>query len=297
MRLKLYRAATTQAAMAMIRAELGEEAFILSTRRAGGGVEIAAARGDDEPPPSPAIGPHLAHCLAYHGVPETAREGLMQGDLARALAGNFEFAPLSFAPDARPLLCAGPPGAGKTLTVARLATRLVMQGRKPMVITADGRRAGAVEQLAAFTRLLELDLIVASKPASLANALARRQEGAPVLIDLPGGSPFDAAQNDDIAAVAETVAARIAVVLPAGMDAAESAEYAAGYAALGGRFLIATRIDMARRLGGILAAAGAGLALAEAGIGAGAADGLAPMKPELLASLLRNAPTRGERLQ
>ena len=46
MRLKLYRAATAQAAMTMIRAELGEESFILSTRRVAGGVEIAAARDE-----------------------------------------------------------------------------------------------------------------------------------------------------------------------------------------------------------------------------------------------------------
>jgi flagellar biosynthesis GTPase FlhF len=43
MRLKLYRAPTVAAAMALVRAEFGSDALILSTRRAGGGVEVTAA--------------------------------------------------------------------------------------------------------------------------------------------------------------------------------------------------------------------------------------------------------------
>ena len=46
MRLKLYQATSPQAAMALIRAELGDEALILSTRKIAGGVEIAVARED-----------------------------------------------------------------------------------------------------------------------------------------------------------------------------------------------------------------------------------------------------------
>jgi hypothetical protein len=44
----------------------------------------------------------------------------------------------------------------------------------------------------------------------------------------------------------------------------------------------------------VLAAAGTGLKLAEAGIGPGAADGLVPMTPELLAARLLRIPARLE---
>jgi flagellar biosynthesis protein FlhF len=81
----------------------------------------------------------------------------------------------------------------------------------------------------------------------------------------------------------------VAAVLPAGGDAAESAELAAALAGTGATLLIATRLDVARRLGGILAAAAAGLALAEAGIGPGAADGLVPLTPDLLAAWLQRS--------
>jgi flagellar biosynthesis protein FlhF len=156
-----------------------------------------------------------------------------------------------------------------------------------MVVTADGKRAGATEQLAAFTRLLGIDLIVASHPVTLGRALARRQDAAPVLIDAPGCDPFDPAQVEELAALAATASAMIVLVLPGGMDPAEAADLAAAYAAAGASQLVATRLDLARRLGGILAAAAAGrLALTEAGIGAGAADGLVPLTPAFLAERL-----------
>ncbi len=177
--------------------------------------------------------------------------------------------------------------------MARLATRLVMAGSAPLVITTDGQRAGATEQLAAFTRLLGLTLIVASHPATLARALLRRQPGCPVLVDAPGTDPFDTAQRDEIAGLAATAGAQTALVLPAGMDPAESAELAEAFAEAGATLLVATRLDLARRLGGVLAAAEAGkLTIVEAGIGPGAADGLMALTPALLAQRLeRTGPT------
>ena len=76
------------------------------------------------------------------------------------------------------------------------------------------------------------------------------------------------------------------LVLPAGLDPAEAADLARAFAAAGANLLVATRLDLAHRLGGVLAAASAGLALTEAGIGPGAADGLLPITPEWLAARL-----------
>lgn len=297
MRLKLYRAASTAEAMAQVRAELGPEALILATRRVGRGIEVTAALEPDEEiaplplPPDPA----RAAALAWHGVPEDLAALLVQGALDQALAATLRFSPLPLARRAAPLLLVGPPGAGKTLTVARLATRLVLGGIAPLVITADGQRAGAAEQLAAFTRLLGLNLIVASQPVMLARALAHRQDGAPVLIDAPGSDPFDPAERQIIAHYAASVSATIALVLPAGLQPDEAAELAVAYAESGATLLIVTRFDHARRVGAVLTAAHAGrLALAEAGIGPGAADGLTPLTPEFLAArLAARAPLPG----
>ncbi len=287
MRLKLYRAADTADAMAQVRAELGPDALILSSRRIQGGVEVTAAlEPAEDPPPEP----NRAAAFAWHNVPAGLARRLEAGPLPFALSAALRFEKLALDEAAPPLMVVGPPGAGKTLTIARLAARLVMAGRAPVVVTADGKRAGAAEQLAAFTRLLGLQLLVASAPAALSRALARREDGAPVLIDTPGSDPFDPDQRDEIAALAGTAGAALAVVLPAGLDVAEATDLAGAYAACGARVLAATRLDLARRIGAVLAAAGAGLALAEAGIGPGAADGLVPMTPDLLATRLMRMP-------
>jgi flagellar biosynthesis protein FlhF len=78
------------------------------------------------------------------------------------------------------------------------------------------------------------------------------------------------------------------------MDPAEAADIATAHVQSGARLLVATRLDVARRLGGVLAAASAGLALTEAGIGAGAADGLTPLTPDMLADRLLKIPARPE---
>ena len=292
MRLKLYRAPTVTAAIAQVRRELGAEALILSTRRVPDGVEVTAAlEAVVEAPPPPAALPS-ASPLAWHGVMPDLLARLEAGPLPDTLAAAFTFGALPLAYDAAPLLLTGPPGAGKTLTVARLATRLTLQGRPPLVITADGRRAGAAEQLAAFTRVLGLPLLVADEPVALSRALSRRQDGAPVLIDTPGLNPFDAAEREELAGLAAAAAAIPVLVLPAGLDPAEAADLAAAFGAIGTTLLIMTRVDLARRLGGMLAAAATGHALTEVGVGPGAADGLHPLTAAWLADRLQAVPAQ-----
>lgn len=292
MRMKLYRAPCMAEAMARVRAELGLDALILGTRRVGDGVEVTAALEPESEAAAPPPDPARSKLLAWHGIPPALAAQLAAGGLEAALVRCFNFRALTFdGEDAgRPLLLAGPPGAGKTLTVARLATRLVVAGAAPLVITIDGQRAGATEQLAAFTRLLGLTLIVASHPATLSRALLRRQPGCPVLIDAPGINPFDPAQLDEIAGFAATASAQTALVLPAGVDPFEAADLAEAFATAGASLLVATRMDLARRLGGVLTAAGsAKLTMVEAGIGPGAADGLCALTPALLAERLNQA--------
>lgn len=280
MRLKLYRPpglpdSTPAPPTAQAQTQTQEEAQAQAGPRASDGAHLRPGE------------PGQAAALAWHGVPPALIARLGEGALDEALALALRFDILPVTMGGRPLLLAGPPGAGKTLTVARLATRLVLAGQTPMVITADGRRAGATEQLAAFTRLLGLNLLVASHPVPLGRALERRQPTTPVLIDAPGLDPFDPAQREELMALAGIADADIALVLPAGLDPQEAAETAGAFALAGARMLVATRLDLAARLGGILAAAdAAGLALTEAGIGPGAADGLVKLTPPFLAERL-----------
>jgi flagellar biosynthesis protein FlhF len=300
MRLRVFHARTTAQALAQARAALGEDALILSTRRAQGGVEVTAAAPVAEEPVEP-IAPRaprrappdeaLAAALRRHGVPEALVETLATGDsLAASLSASLAFSRLPLDPGMVLLLC-GPPGAGKTLSTAKLATRLRIDGAAPAVIAADGRRAGAVDQLAAYTRLLGLNLVVAPDIPRLAKAIARRPMDAPTLVDLAGVDPFCDQDGTELAALIEAIGAAAALVLPAGTDAAEAADVAAAMAARGVRHLLPTRLDVTRRLGAVVAAAAVGeLALAEVGIGPGATDGLAPLDPATLESWLLAPP-------
>jgi flagellar biosynthesis protein FlhF len=298
MRLRTVRAARMSDAMATLRAELGEDAVILSTRRVAGGVEVTAGQeAEDEPlmiapdaaPSSAAAIPPL---LARHNMPAELARRLAGAPLAAALAQQFRFAALPV--EAGPLLLAGPPGAGKTTTCAKLATRLVLAGTPPLLVTADGRRAGAAEQLAAFARVLGLPLAVAATPAALAKALSRRAPGQPALVDLPGCDPFDGAGARRHAALADAAGGAALLVLPAGLDAEEAAETARAFHLLGCRHLLPTRLDAARRLGGVLAAAAAAdLALTEAGTGQDVATGLTRLAPDWLADRLAQGAGEG----
>lgn len=297
MRVKIYRAAGMREAMAQVRDDLGADALILATRRVADGVEVTAAL---EVPggtaPTPVDGPRLA-AFEHHGVPPAISRKLEAGPLPFALTAVFRFSKLQLAAGSRPLLLVGPPGGGKTLTIARLAARLVMGGIKPMVFTTDDRRAGAVEQLGAFTKLLGLKLVAIGDAVALQRALANRPGDVPVLIDAPGLDPFDPAQHDELNALAEVADGTTALVLAAGLDPAEAADIAGAHAAAQATLLIVTKLDLARRLGGVLAAAGAGLAMTEAGIGPGVADGLAPLTAAFLGQrLMRIAPALERRL-
>jgi flagellar biosynthesis protein FlhF len=289
MRLKLYREADVATAMARIRADLGPEALILSTRRIQGGVELTAAlEVPDATPATPSAD------LAYHGVPDGLATRLGGADLAASLAAALRFGPLPIGPGAPPLLLAGLPGAGKTLSVARLATRLVLAGLRPVVITADGRRAGAAEELAAYTRLLGLELMVACTPRALARALAAPScdGGQAVLIDTAGINPFAPGECAALVELAGQAGASPVLVMAAGQHAGEAAEQAQAFAPLGARHLLPTRLDIVRRLGSVLAAADTGdLALTEWPAGPGATEPATDITPAFLAArLARPAP-------
>jgi flagellar biosynthesis protein FlhF len=301
MRLRVFRARRMAEAMAQLRAELGDEAVILGSRRVADGVEVTAALDPAEPLLIPPCLPEVPPAwpigdLGRHNLPPALAAALSAGPqagLAARLAGRLAFRPLPPGRP-RPLALVGPPGAGKTLTCAKLAARQVRGGVRPLVISTDHARAGAAEQIAAFTRLLGLMLALAETPGTLAKARAHAAPDQPVLVDTEGCDPFDDAQARALLALLRSIEAEVVLVLPAGLDPGEAAELARGFALLGARHLLPTRLDQARRMGGVLAAAAAaGLALAEAGTGPGAADGLTAVTPDWLAERLLSGMRRG----
>lgn len=303
MRLKTVTAPDTPQAMARLRAALGDDAVIVATQElASGEVRITGATEDDDvdladllaaPAESPWVG-RLAALAAHHELPESVRHGLLEAArdlvadvdpttaLGHALHQVCRFAPL---PTAARLMLAGPPGSGKTASIAKLAARAVLDGRAVEVVTTDTGRAGGMEQLCALLAPLRLHPTPAPDLATLGQ-LVGRATGQLMLIDTPGLNPFRPADLGELSNRLEASAAEPILVLAAGGSATDSAEIAQTFAALGGRRLLVTKLDVARRLGGVLAAAGAGLALSEAGIGPTIGRGLSPLSATGLARLL-----------
>jgi flagellar biosynthesis protein FlhF len=151
----------------------------------------------------------------------------------------------------------------------------------------DTVKSGGLAQITAFAKALGARL----EPAPDIDALAAAVQACPkdhfVAIDTAGANPFDGADMDRLARAAQAAGADPIVVLPAGGDAADCAELATAFAAAGATRLIVTRIDTARRFGGVLSAAQAGgLALMAATASPNISDGLLPINPVSLARLL-----------
>ncbi len=108
-----------------------------------------------------------------------------------------------------------------------------------------------------------------------------------MIVDTPGTNPFNDDEMNHLGSLLVATSAEILMVLAAGTDAMESADLAMEFADLGATRLLVTRLDMARRLGGILAAADAArLSFSDVSITPSVAEGLNPINPVSLARLI-----------
>lgn len=240
----------------------------------------------------------LTDVMLRHAVPEEIIDqviscatviGLEQADIAliAALEHLFSYKSLPVKPTATAYMMVGQPGSGKTLSVAKLATRAVMNDLKVAVITTDTVRAGGVEQLAAFTKLLNIKLRRATNPQELRQVIDACSSADQIYIDTAGTNPFNAEEMRTLAKLMTAGNIEPLLAMPAGADADESGEIARAFATLGVTKMMATRLDIARRLGGLLGAAhSGGLIFADASNTPKVADGLIGMSPKRLAYLL-----------
>jgi flagellar biosynthesis protein FlhF len=252
------------------------------------------------------IAERVTDALLRHRVPAAVSDkvistlmtlpaGSTHDTLARALGKIFGFRDITLGgKSTQPLMLVGPPGAGKTLMTAKLAAERVMSGQRPAVFTTDTARAGGVEQLKAFLDILGIPLTVAPTAADLRAQLGDLPPDSQVIIDTGGLNPFDAHEMKELARMMHVQKMETALVLPGGIDAEESAEIAMTFEILGVTRLIPTRLDFARRLGGLLSAAErAALSFACASHTAQVANGILPLTADSLAGLLLPSAAKG----
>jgi flagellar biosynthesis protein FlhF len=247
MQLKRYQAQTVKAALRAAREELGPEALVLSTRLVAAPgpkgwfghrlVEItAAASRPFMPDGRPADGrvatgsgqaaAEMAARLAATGLsPRVAREvagahppaqrrgaslrhvrATLAGQLATLVAPDETYAAVE--------AFVGPPGAGKTTTIAKIAAQaLVRHGHRLGLVVSDAFRPGAVEQLRLYAGVLGSPLSIARTPYELLGVI----EGAtgPLLVDTAGRSPSDEDSRDMLRVLASRPDVRTHLVVAA----------------------------------------------------------------------------------
>lgn len=309
MRLKAVVAADPGAALQQIRASLGRDAVIVASQALKDGrVRVTAAVDDEDPdlervlavPTTTEEAGWLRSLADHHTIPPPLRVRLdsMTGgqvetdpivQLGHALHATLRFASLDGG-DQSGVLLSGPPGAGKTLTLAKLAARATLAGRRVQVVSTDVERAGGLEPLRALLAPLDLAPRAVREVGSLRTAASA--EADLTLIDTAAVNPYLAADIARLSRLIERTELPPVLVLPAGYDPGDAAEIAGTYASLGSERLVATKLDLARRFGGLLAAADAGLALADAGIGPTVGQGLRPFTAHGLARLLLHGQLR-----
>ena len=319
MRLKTFYANTMTEAMQMIRETLGDEAIIVATGedQARGGVRVTAAvepsfeigndgisgvqswlQYDDEQD-SDAVAEELTEIMLRHCVPENVMDNIIScatvmgfDDLGTALSTTldqlYSFRPLPVTAHKKPIMMIGPPGSGKTLAVAKMAARGAMNGLNISAISTDTVRAGGVEQLQAFTNLLKIDLQKAKSPQDLRNITEDlTHHSDQIIIDTSGLNPFDTSDVKVLAKFIGAIDVRPVLVLPAGIDADEAGEMARVFATIGATEILPTRVDIARRLGSLLAAAHqGGLSFSDVSATPKVAQGLSHISPKSLSNLL-----------
>jgi flagellar biosynthesis protein FlhF len=148
----------------------------------------------------------------------------------------------------------GPPGVGKTATIAKLAVKYGLSTKTPtLLISLDTLRVAASEQLRSYASILGIDFQVADTNEALAKTLESNKKKELILIDTPGLAARDL---DGGYGAAEFLAGRNDIqkhlVLPASMRFTDLARISSAYDVFRPSRLIFTRMDETDTFGPML---------------------------------------------
>ncbi len=319
MRMKMFAAATLDDARAMIFAEMGEDAVILSEREVDGGVEVRAATdrmGGGMVPSEPLFMSRFADnpvqlavenplrsrvrdALSWHGAPsgfvrrvaDGAARDVSLKDPAEAIAAGLSplvtCEPLAIRPE-RDIVLVGAPGHGRTATAAKLARRAAIARSELIPVAADLDQAAGGDQLAAYLERERSQIRIATTPEELFALLRRIHDaGQRAVIDLPAIIPFDGSELAMLTDLLSAIDAEPVLVFSAEGHPDDQADAARAFARAGVRRAILTKLDVARRRGGAIAAlSAAGISFSHLAATPFIGGGLVPAAPSRLAALL-----------
>ncbi|MFI8716480.1 AAA family ATPase [Stenotrophomonas sp. NPDC077464] len=179
--------------------------------------------------------------------------GLMLGLLSRKLP----IAPVDPLEAGGVIALVGPTGAGKTTTIAKLASRFAEAhaARDVALVTTDTARIGAREQLYGFGRQLGIAVHEASSGSDLAQLLERLKDYKLVLIDTAGLGPRDRALAAQLQWLRAAGQIRTLLVLPANTSFSDMDEVVRRFSAANPQGVVLSKLDETGRFGTALSVA------------------------------------------
>jgi flagellar biosynthesis protein FlhF len=192
----------------------------------------------------------IAEAAAAQLSPAECRN-VTEAVLARALESAV--APLA-TPDqkqARVEVFVGPPGVGKTTTIAKIAAQSrASHGPAIGMIAADGFRAGAVEHLRSYAAIIGAPFRIARTADELDRTIDASRHA--VLVDTAGRSPRDGGFNDLLTVLDRKKQVRTHLVMAADTSAAAARKVIDRYAPAHPTRVVITKLDEAETVAPLL---------------------------------------------
>jgi flagellar biosynthesis protein FlhF len=188
----------------------------------------------------------MAEALA-ESVPSAERRGASIAQLRAALARQLEEISAGDEPYEGIEVFVGPPGVGKTTTIAKIAAQeRARRGRSIGLVGADAFRAGAVEHLRTYASIIGAPFRIARTLEDLDQALSRSRH--PLLVDTAGRSPRESGLRELRRLLASRSGVRTHLVMAADTSPSSARRILDAYTDVQPDRLVITKVDEAESL-------------------------------------------------